>query len=268
MRQARHPQRPHRERRDGRRGRGHRGRRRRRQATSRRPTSPTRCCAASTTAAGSPPRRAKAVSLAPGAAALRLTGAGRAQSRPADSARADRAQPTRIGISISVGVSEPCRPTRRGLVGEVAARHDRGVVAAGHHDVAQARQHARRRPAPNQPRADRLVAGQHGRPGPPAPRARWRPRRRPAPPAAVEVPEPRLATEQRHAVAQPVDLVDVDAALRGLSTMPWSATTSSRVEAGSASRSCSASASTIASCWSHWVEATPYRCPVQSRSPS
>ena len=35
--------------------------------------------------------------------------------------------------------------------------------------------------------------------------------------------------------------------------MPWSAITSSRTSGGSDSRSCSASASTIASCWSHWV---------------
>ena len=39
--------------------------------------------------------------------------------------------------------------------------------------------------------------------------------------------------------------------------MPWSATTSSRIELGSDSRSCSASASIIDSCCSHWVEATP-----------
>ena len=48
--------------------------------------------------------------------------------------------------------------------------------------------------------------------------------------------------------------------------MPWSATTTSLVAEGSASRSFSTSASTMASCCSHWGEATPYLWPVQSRS--
>ena len=64
--------------------------------------------------------------------------------------------------------------------------------------------------------------------------------------AAVEVPEPCLAAEQREPVAQLVVLVDVHAGSAGFeSTMPWSATTTSRTSAGSASRSCSASASII-----------------------
>ena len=62
VRQARHPQRPHRERRHGRRGRRDRGRATSSSRTRSRPTWPTRCCAASTTGAGSrrPARRRSA----------------------------------------------------------------------------------------------------------------------------------------------------------------------------------------------------------------
>ena len=65
-------------------------------STSRPPRWPTRCCAASTTAAGSPP-----------------PGPRRSAWRPSrcPSAEAATPQPTRTGMSISVDVSEPCRPT-------------------------------------------------------------------------------------------------------------------------------------------------------------
>ena len=140
VRQARHPQRPHRERRDGHRGRGDRRRRRRRSPTRSRPTWPTRCSAASTTAAGSPPpgprRSAWPRSRCPSAERSRASGSA-----------GERRQSTSSGISISSGVSEPCRPTRRRLVGEVGGRHDRGVAA---------RRRRRRRPG---------AAAPPGRPG-------------------------------------------------------------------------------------------------------
>ena len=59
-----------------------------------RPTWPTRSCAASTSADGSPPT------------APRPSASPRSRSPSADAGH-----PTRIGISISVEVSEPCRPT-------------------------------------------------------------------------------------------------------------------------------------------------------------
>ena len=88
--------------------------------------------------------------------------------------------------------------------------------------------------------------------------------------AAVEVPEPRLAAEQGDAVAQLRVLVDVDAGRpSGESTIPWSATTTIRRSSGSASRSCSAAASIMRQLLlATAADATPYRWPVQSRSPS
>ena len=122
--------------------------------------------------------------------------------------------------------------------------------------------------APNQPRGDRVVAGQHlgpvaedGAPGGDDVVDRAA--------RAVEVPEAGLAAEQHQPVAQLGVVVDVDPALRRrVDHAVVGDDDAAGCRDGSASRSCSASASTIASCCSHWLEATPYRWPVQSRSPS
>ena len=141
------------------------------------------------------------------------------------------------------------------------------VAAAGDHDVADPGQHRRRRAAPNQPRAIASSRVSTSARSPSTP-ARSRPRRRRRR-AAVEVPEPGLAAEQHDAVAQLGVLVDVDPARpAGCRPCRGRRPRAAGSSAGSVSRSCSASASTIDSCCSHWLEATPYRWPVQSRSPS
>ena len=163
------------------------------------------------------------------------------------------------------GVSEPCRPTSRVLVGEVDRARRSPVAAGGDHHVAEPRAAPTRATGAEPAARDRLVAGQHL--GPVAEQlAPGAATSCTAPPRAVDVPEPRLATEQHHAVAQRRVVVEVEPAVvaasrpcRGRRPRP-----AGRAP-GSASRSCSASASIIASCWSHWRrgDAVPVAGPVE-----
>ena len=166
------------------------------------------------------------------------------------------------------GCERAVHADERLLVGEVGGGDDRGVVAAGDH--ARRRPAAARRARPRRTSRARSASSRvRTSARSPSTSRQVATHRVDRAPRAVEVAEPRLAAEQGHAVAQLQRRRRRRRATEtSESTIPWSATTRSRTECGSASRICSASASTIASCWSHCVEATPNLCPVQSRSES
>ena len=190
---------------------------------------------------------------APRGGTCAVSGTGLAQRRAADVAGLHRrlSRPAAGSASPSASATRAGRPAapRRG---SRWSRTRRQSPRAGDHDVAEPRQHRRRDRAEPAAR-DRLVAGQHLGPVAEHARARRRPRRRRRPPrsrGAGTAPRRRSARPRR---AAPGRRRRRPGGRPAQSTMPWSATTSSRASAGSASRSCSASASMIASCWSHWA---------------
>ena len=105
------------------------------------------------------------------------------------------------------------------------------------------------RPAPNQPRA--IASSRVSTVGPvPEHLAPGRGHVVDRAAAAVEVPEPRLAAEQHHAVAQlGCSSTSIAALAAGSRPCRGRRPRPAASSAGSASRSCSASASIIASCW-------------------
>ena len=154
-------------------------------------------------------------------------------SRPGAGSASRRASATRAGRRAS---------PRRGTSAGDDARGRRGQATSDVAEPRAARRAHRRRTSPaRSPRRGCSTVG----PVAEQPHARWRRRRRRrrrGSRGAGTAPRRRAAaTPSRSSACSSTSMP----ALGGESTMPWSATTSSRTSRGSASRSCSASASTI-----------------------
>ena len=238
-------------------------------AGARRPGSCTRLLGQ----AGHPPVRAPR----PGTAGRRAAGPARPPGpgwptacrgrRSAHLARVAPPQPTSTGISISAEVSDPCRPTSRCLVGE-GGRHITAKSPRQATRTSPSRGSTAGSTAPNQPRA--IASSRVSTSA-----------RSPAPPrqvasdvvdgaaAAVEVPEAGLAAQQHDPVAQlgrgrrrRAATAAASRPCRGRRPPPPGCRPAAPRAAARPPRRSSTS------CCSHGIEATPYRWPVQSRSPS